>query len=125
METRLKRKTDSPSNTIGELFAIRDMAHLLHLRTTSYAAHVALGDYYGELLGHIDALAEGYQSEGLLDITIPSISISGMTPQTFIKNVYIKVEEMREKCMHNWAINIYDDILTLTAGTMYKLNHLK
>jgi hypothetical protein len=46
---------------ISRVFAIRDAAHLEHLKTSSYAAHMALGDLYEALPGTLDAFVECYQ----------------------------------------------------------------
>lgn len=122
---KLKRKMGSPGQTIGSLFAIRDKAHLLHLKTTSYAQHVALNEFYDEFIDHIDKLAEGYQSDGLLEIVIPESNVSDLDPVDFITDAFEEVQMFRNNCSHNWALNIYDDILTLMSGTMYKLKNLK
>lgn len=39
----------------------RDLAHLAHWKTTSYAEHKALGEFYDELLDLIDEFVEQYQ----------------------------------------------------------------
>lgn len=39
----------------------RDLAHLAHWKTTSYAEHKALGEFYDRLLDLIDGFVEQYQ----------------------------------------------------------------
>lgn len=39
----------------------RDLAHLAHWKTTSYAEHKALNEFYDELLDLIDGFVEQYQ----------------------------------------------------------------
>lgn len=48
----------------------RDLAHLAHWKTTSYAEHKALGEFYDELLDLIDGFVEQYQGYygGRMDI---------------------------------------------------------
>lgn len=58
---------------IGLLFLSRDVAHRAHLRANgsgAYAAHVALGDFYGSIIGLADSVTEALQGEYgvLLDI---------------------------------------------------------
>ena len=58
---------------IGLLFLSRDVAHRAHLRANgsgAYAAHVALGDFYGGIIGLADSVTEALQGEYgvLLDI---------------------------------------------------------
>ena len=48
----------------SELMNARNSFHKLHLKVTgegSYAAHIAIGDFYDGLPGHADTLVEGYQ----------------------------------------------------------------
>lgn len=58
---------------IGLLFLSRDVAHRAHLRANgvgSYAAHVALNDFYDDIIGNADDIAESLQGEYgvLLDV---------------------------------------------------------
>lgn len=46
---------------IARVFAARDAAHKEHLRTSSYAQHMALGAFYVDVIAAIDAAAEAYQ----------------------------------------------------------------
>ncbi len=45
---------------IGLLFQSRDMMHLQHLQTTSFAEHKALGHYYDGILELTDSFTEKY-----------------------------------------------------------------
>ena len=65
-------KKDPLIDLVEKLFQSRDIMHLAHLKSNSYAAHVALGDYYDSVLGFADDLVETYQGcEGkLADINI-------------------------------------------------------
>ena len=49
------------ANLIATLFLSREQAHREHLKTKSYAQHVALGDFYGQIVGIADEFAETYQ----------------------------------------------------------------
>lgn len=60
---------------MGELIAIlflaREIAHREHLKTRSFAAHMALQEFYESIIERADAIAESYQGcEGRL-LTIP------------------------------------------------------
>ena len=49
---------------VALLFLARDMAHRAHLKATgpgSFAAHMALGNFYEEIVERADAFAEAYQ----------------------------------------------------------------
>lgn len=51
---------------VSRVFATRNALHLKHWATTSYAAHVALGDLYDEIVDKVDEIVEMYQ--GAIDI---------------------------------------------------------
>lgn len=52
---------------ISLLFLARDLAHREHLRTDSFAQHMALGEFYDGIIDNADALAEAYMgSYGVL-----------------------------------------------------------
>jgi hypothetical protein len=51
---------------ISLLFLARDVAHREHLRTRSFAAHMALNDFYHEIIEQADGLVEAYQGSYLL-----------------------------------------------------------
>jgi hypothetical protein len=46
---------------ICKVFYTRNAAHLAHWKTSSYAHHVALGDFYEEIVDGLDKLVEAYQ----------------------------------------------------------------
>ena len=56
---------------IMELFHARTTAHVLHLKSRSYAQHVALQGFYDRVIPLADALAEAYQGEYSLIETYP------------------------------------------------------
>ena len=47
---------------ISLLFLARDLAHREHLRTKSFAQHMALNTFYNEIVENADAIAEAYLS---------------------------------------------------------------
>lgn len=113
----------TPSEFIGKLFACRDIAHLAHLKTQSYAQHVALGDYYGGLLDLIDGLTEAIQGlRGLLNISIPATT--HQEPLKYIQDVYKWIDQNRDIFKETFIQNIIDEIQHLNAQTIYKLKNL-
>lgn len=122
LEKLLKRPT--ASEFIGKLFSCRDVIHLAHLRTQSYAQHIALNNYYDSLLDLIDTLAESYQGiYGLLTISIPEIKSED--PLTYITQVYKWIDSSRSIFKESFIQNIIDEIQLLNAQTLYKLKNLK
>lgn len=105
---------------IGQLFASRNIAHLAHLNTTSYAEHKALNSYYDSLLDLTDTLAETYIGiYGRGTITIPGATITDM--KTHLKELRNEVAEHREYIKETNIQNIIDEILSLIDETNYLL----
>ena len=91
---------------IGELimrcFHARTAAHVLHLKTRSYATHKALNDFYDAIVGLVDGLAEAWIGENGL------------------------IEANRETCGEQSHIqSSIDEIVALCRSTTYKLRFLK
>lgn len=61
-------------NLIAHLFLARELAHRAHLRTRSYAEHMALGDFYAAIVDHADAITEAWQGKTGELLTIPLLS---------------------------------------------------
>jgi hypothetical protein len=119
-----------PANTptiesfIGELFMYRNLIHLAHLSTQSYAAHNALSDLYTGLLEHIDTLAETAQTETILNISIPSCNCG--EANVSCANMLLEcVRAKRYVFPNSFQQNICDEIEELASKTIYKLKFLK
>jgi hypothetical protein len=48
---------------VSLLLASRNQAHIFHLQTNSYSAHIALSEYYEGIITFVDGLVEGYQGK--------------------------------------------------------------
>ncbi len=116
---------------IATLFLARDLAHREHLKATgpgSYAAHVALGEFYASIVDLADTLTETYQGryETLLDI--PLLAHDGNTD--ILNTLRAQREWIRE---HRYDAvpreetplqNIIDEIEGQYFSTIYKLKFL-
>ena len=58
---------------VGLLFLDRDLAHREHLKTTSYAQHVALQEFYESIVELADEFAESYQGAYSERLEIPLV----------------------------------------------------
>lgn len=112
---------------IMELFHARTTAHVLHLRSRSYAQHVALQGFYDEIIPLADTLAEVYQGEyGLIETYPPKYS-----PYTDPILLMDDLRECVDECSKEFdeadshLRNICDEIRTLIASTSYKLRFLR
>lgn len=114
---------------IALLFLSRDLAHRAHLKTTSHAQHVALGDFYSEVIGLADSLAEAYQGRHGLLKDIPLLGAKQSADITKTLRAHLKeVEGMRySACDKEYSPiqNIIDEICGLYLTTLYKLENLK
>lgn len=96
--------------------------HMLHLNTTSYAAHIALGEYYEGIDDLIDLWIEAYQGKyGLIteyDNTFESHD--NALEYMIMLNEYIA--DTRPALPQDSELqNIVDEMVALTDRTIYKL----
>lgn len=108
---------------IGTLFQYRDLAHLAHLKTSSYAQHMALNEFYDGLLDQIDTLTETAQADSLLDITIPASSSTMSTPN-IAAEVLSFIAQNRSIFPDSYQQQIIDNIVELAKRTTYKITKL-
>ena len=100
----------------------------MHLRTTSYATHVALSTYYDEVVDLVDALAEAIQGcYGELIDNYPTMfaNVTG-EPLNYLEMLKDYVADNRQNMPSESNIqNEIDTIATLIDSTIYKLRFLK
>lgn len=111
---------------IALLFMARDITHREHLKTRSYAQHMALGAFYPAIIEFADSLAEAYQGcEGKL-ITVPYVKNTAAGSVDSILRSHLEwIEKNRKKLSDESSIqNIIDEIVGLYQSTLYKLKFL-
>lgn len=120
-------KTDKVAMIVATLFLARELAHRAHLKTRSYAAHSALGDFYPAAGGLADKLTEAWQgqNEELLDIPLASQE-DGMTITDTLAGQWAWIDRERTAAFGDNSVlqNIVDEIGALYASTLYKLRFL-
>jgi len=119
---------------IGKLIAImflsRDLAHRMHLKTTSYSQHMALGSFYESIIGIADSIAEAYQGRyGIID-NIPLLKDDSTSddPVEVLQKHLDAIEAMRYEAVDKkqTAIqNIIDEAVAEYLSALYKLKNLK
>lgn len=123
-------------NLIATLFLSREFAHRRHLAVTgpgSYAAHVALGAFYDDIIERADAIAEAYQGRnGLMDeipyLDGPKGRKSIASTATWLEDEMSKIEDMRYDCCPktDTAIqNLIDEAVATYLSVIYKLRNLE
>jgi hypothetical protein len=116
--------------TVAEfLSALRNSSpqvHILHNQTKVYSEHVALGDYYDDVLDLIDRIAEtytalygeieGYQSKPYFDWTSTQDTIK------YFQALYSYVQSSRNIFTDSFIQNIVDELSELIAQTLFRLS---
>lgn len=100
--------------------------HILHLQTTSYAAHIALGEYYEGIDDLIDTWIEAYQGKyGVIDKYEDSFEQHDNALEYMIMmNDY--VANTRKVLPADTELqNIIDEMAALIDSTVYKLRRFK
>ena len=113
-------------------FLARDMAHRAHLKATgpgSFAAHMALGNFYEGIVERADAFAEAYQGRynELLDIPLLENEYAGEIADV-LEQQMAWIEDSREQiCKRNETAlhNLIDEAVSLYQSTLYKLRFLE
>ena len=123
----MKGISSSPScgAFVMELFHSRTNAHMQHLRTRSFAAHMALGTYYDKIVDLTDHLVEAYQGRyGLIDY--PEVPFKqDSDPITMLKGLRRYIDDNRlGMTPYSELQNIIDEIIGLYLSTLYKLRFL-
>lgn len=109
----------TPSKFIGILFQSRDMMHIAHLQTTSFAEHKALNAYYDGILDLTDTFTETYFGRNKrVEIIIPEAK--NMDAISHLKEMQSIVDTERENYSSEIQ-NIMDEMLGLINKTLYLL----
>ncbi len=110
---------------IAQSLAVRTAAHLLHLSSTSYSQHMALGDFYEELEDLIDRYAEVYMGmEGQVK-RWPSVTPPEDTPVTLLEDYLDAIHEEMGAGESEALESILAELEELTSQSLYKVRHLK
>lgn len=126
IQEKNKDLINSIGQFFGKLFQARDIAHLEHLKTNSFAAHKALNEFYDGVLELTDELIEAYQGiKGITEITIPTSKATTNIIE-YLNSLYLSIKTDRTKFFtESQLLNITDEILSLINSTVYKLKFLK
>jgi hypothetical protein len=127
----IEQKTNTKDfiEMVSLLFHSRTQAHTLHLQTKSFAEHSALGGYYDEIGDIVDGLIESYQGKYSIIKGYKKYDIEDYKDTTttvnYFKDLYSKVEDLRDCCKDSYIQNEIDNVCKLLNSTLYKLRFLK
>jgi NifB/MoaA-like Fe-S oxidoreductase len=98
----------------------------MHLSTSSFSEHQALGAYYDEIVDLTDRFAEAYMGKYEQIKEFPSEFHSAKNPGKYFEGLKDFVKECREDLPQDTELqNIVDEIADLVNSTLYKLRFLK
>ena len=124
MQEEVSSKGTMPA-LIALCFEARTRTHMLHLQTKSFSTHKALNEYYDEIVGIADSLAEAYQGREGIMTSYPKITLSATDPIKLIEQVRSWVDKNRKAiCSYSEIQNIIDELQDLNNSTLYKLKSL-
>lgn len=111
---------------VSRVFAARNVAHLAHWKTKSYAQHVALGDFYDSIIDQLDALVEAYQGQFGL---IGNVALKAPAKAEIISYLESELAWMNESyeeiTKDNSSLdNLLQNIVATYQSTLYKLKNL-
>ena len=113
---------------IDLLFLGREVAHREHLRTKSYAQHVALNTFYDEIIGIADSIAEAFQGRHGIIANIPMLTNDTQGAiDVVLEKQLAAIEKLRYTAVpkEETAIqNLIDGAVELYLSTLYKLRNL-
>ena len=115
---------------VSTLFASRTQAHVFHLQTPSFAAHKALNEFYDEIVGITDGIAESYQGKygiitGYSNVALQEYE-SCEAIIMFFEMLCMYVEKSRQMLpQDSYLQNQIDEVVALIKSTIYKLRFLK
>ena len=112
---------------IDKVFLTRGCVHLAHWKTHSYAEHVALGDFYEDLIDGLDKLVEAFQ--GIFGLVDTDCLSGGDCPKDIIKHITDEltwINNNSTEITHDIATldNILQELQGSYMKALYKLKNL-
>ena len=130
LDEAIIQDNNSPKAKAAELFArcraASTAAHFAHLMESSYAAHVALKDFYEEIVDLADAFAESFTGRFGKFESFPNIKESSTDGLIVVGNLTKFIDTNRALITDNSELqNDIDSILSFCNSIAYKLRELK
>jgi hypothetical protein len=111
---------------VQTLLQSRQEAQRYHLNTNTYSAHIALQEYYEQIVELVDDLVETYQGKyGILDLELTDVLANELEDVDYFRELAKWCEYARPSLpQDSFLTHQYDDIETLIYKTVYKLTYL-
>lgn len=102
------------------------VTHFMHWTTSSRSDHLALGEYYENIIELTDKLAESYMGRYEKITKFPSEFHSATEPLKYMQGMQSFVEEARKNLPQDTELqNRIDEIAELINTTVYQLKDLE
>jgi DNA-binding ferritin-like protein len=110
---------------VATLLHSSSVTHFMHWSTDSFAKHMALGEYYDQIIELADQYAEAYMGRYEQLKKFPEEFHSAKEPVKYLESMKEFVEEARKELPQDTELqNIIDEIADLINSTLYKLRFL-
>ena len=115
---------DDIADFVATLLHSGTVTHFMHLQTTDFAVHKALGKYYPEIIDLVDNFAETYQGCYATRIkNYPETFHNAKDPIRYIADIRNFVNKNRKSMPDETQLqNIIDEIAQLIDSTLYRLS---
>lgn len=111
---------------VATLLHSATVTHFMHWATGSRSDHLALGEYYEQIIERVDSLAESYMGRYEKLTKFPNEFHSATEPVGYMKSIQSFVEEARKSLPQDSELqNRIDDIAELINHTLYQLKDLE
>ena len=124
-QEKMKNCGPDIAKAIGIMFLSRTMSHMAHLKTKSYATHIALNDFYDGIIDLADNLIEAAQGQyGILDVPFVNASGNVNDPIGMLQGHLKQLETTMSMVDEDYLMNIFQETQSLYRSTLYKLVNL-
>lgn len=118
---------------VAEFLNASSHLHKTHVKITgpgSYAAHLALNDFYDAIKDHADDLAEQYQGaeQKILDIPLVKENYaceSVSDALSYLQELKVKIINLQGVMPHSEIVNSLDEAKSTINTALYKLKFLQ
>lgn len=125
----LKQPQLSVGKFLGLLMHSRNVIHIKHLQTKSFAEHNALDELYNALPTFIDSIIEDFQGRTgniINDYMFPVEDFNKKNPLEYVKGIRAYIDTNRKVFGDYSEIqNKLDELISQFNSTIYKLTNLK
>ena len=124
-QEKMKNCGPDIAKAIGIMFLSRTMSHMAHLKTKSYATHIALNEFYDGIIDLADNLIEAAQGQyGVLDVPFVNASGNVNDPIGMLQGHLKQLETTMSMVDEDYLMGIFQEIQSLYRSTLYKLVNL-